>query len=63
MGHCRISATTDLYAPFRPEYLAHATRTIEAVIDEIEVLVPSAFYRSRNGDKLNIVPLTGAKSA
>lgn len=63
LGHRRISATTDLYAAFRPEHLANATREIENIIDEIEALVPGAFYRSGTGELPNVVPIKGAKSA
>lgn len=63
MGHRQMKATTDTYAAFKPEYLANATREIEAIIDEIEALVPGAFYRNNTGDKPNVIPLAGAKSA
>lgn len=62
MGHRRISASTDLYAAFRPEHLANANREIEAIIDEIEARVPGAFYRSDTGEKPNVVPMKGAKN-
>lgn len=63
MGHRRLKGTTDLYAPFKPEHLAKVTREIEAIIDEIEKLVPGAFYRSDTGNQPNVIPLKGAKSA
>jgi integrase len=63
LGHRQIKATTDTYAPFKPEYLANAIREVEAIIDEIESLVPGSFYRSNTGEDLNVVPLKGAKSA
>lgn len=59
MGHRKIKSTTELYAPFQPEYLANATKAIEGIIDEIEQLVPGAFYRTCTGDTLNVVPLKG----
>ncbi len=63
MGHRKIKATTELYAPFQPEYLANATKAIESIIDEIETLVPGAFYRTCTGDKLNVFPMKGAINA
>lgn len=63
LGHRQMKATTDTYAPFKPEYLANATREIEAIIDEIEALVPGAFYRSDTGAAPNVIPMKGAKSA
>lgn len=62
LGHRRISATTDLYAGFRPEHLARATAEIEAIIQEIEALVPGAFYRRGTGDLPNVLPMKGAKN-
>lgn len=63
MGHRKIKATTELYAPFQPEYLAAATTAIEGIIDEIERLVPGAFYRSCTGGLPNVVPLKGGVNA
>ena len=63
LGHRQIKATTDIYAPFKPEYLANATREIEAIIDEIEANVPGAFYRSDTGAVPNVIPMKGVKSA
>lgn len=63
LGHRQMKATTDTYAPFKPEYLANATKEIEAIIDEIETLVPGAFYRSNTGKAPNVVPMKGVKNA
>ena len=62
MGHRRLSSSTDLYAPFDPDYLAAVTTTIADIIDEIEHFVPGAFYRTCTGEALNVVPLKGAKN-
>ena len=43
LGHSRFDSISDIYAPFDPSYCAMARREIEAIIDEIEVLVPGAF--------------------
>jgi len=45
LGHRVFDATSDIYAPFDPHYLALAKAQIEAIIDEIEVDVPGAFGR------------------
>lgn len=63
LGHRQIRSTTDTYAPFKPDYLTNAVKEIEQIIDEIEVLVPGAFYRSNTGQQPNVIPLKGAKSA
>lgn len=43
MGHRSLNATTQIYAPDDPDYLADSLREIESVIEEIETLVPGAF--------------------
>jgi len=46
LGHDRFDDTSDLYAPFRPDYLRRALAVVEGLIDEIEALVPGAFRDS-----------------
>lgn len=43
MGHRVLKAITETYAPFDPEYLGDALTHIEAIMNEIEALVPNAF--------------------
>ncbi|MGY2733380.1 hypothetical protein [Sphingomonas sp. UYP23] len=43
LGHDKFDDVSDLYAPFRPDYLRRALTTVEAIIDEIELIVPGAF--------------------
>lgn len=43
LGHARFDNVSDLYAPFRPDYLRRALAVVEEIIDEIEALVPGAF--------------------
>jgi hypothetical protein len=43
LGHSKFDSVSDIYAPFDPSYCAAARREIEAIIDEIEALVPGAF--------------------
>ncbi len=43
LGHRVLRSTTELYAPDSPDYLAESLKIIEAIMDEIEALVPSAF--------------------
>lgn len=63
LGHRRLDSVSDLYAAFDPAYLRDATAAIEAIIDEIEALVPGAFHRSNTGDAPNVVPIGAAKNA
>ncbi|RYG55029.1 MAG: hypothetical protein EON56_06305, partial [Alphaproteobacteria bacterium] len=42
LGHRRIT-TSDTYAPFDTGYLARALEVTDAIIEEIEKLVPGAF--------------------
>lgn len=46
LGHDRFDDTSDLYAPFRPDYLRRALAAVEELIDEIEAAVPGAFGTS-----------------
>ena len=43
LGHRRFETTSDIYAPFDPDYLGAARGAIEALIDEIAGLAPGAF--------------------
>lgn len=63
LGHRKIKKTTATYAAPKADYLANATREIEAIIDEIEAFVPGAFYRSGTGANPNVIPMKGKKSA
>jgi hypothetical protein len=47
LGHDRFNDVSDLYAPFRPDYLRRALAVVEEVIDEIEALTPGAFVGRR----------------
>lgn len=63
LGHDRFDTTSAIYAPFDPGYLAAARAEIEAILNEIEALVPGAIYRTNTGDISNVVPLTATKKA
>jgi hypothetical protein len=63
LGHRRIDSVTDLYAGFDPAYLREATVALEAIIDEIESLVPGAFHRSDTGEAPTVVPIGASKNA
>ena len=63
LGHAKFDATSDIYAPFDPNYLSAARKEIEAIIDEIEALVPGAFHRTDSGEVANITPIAAARSA
>lgn len=43
LGHRPHSSTSDIYAPFEPDYLSRAREVTEEIIAEIEKLVPGAF--------------------
>lgn len=58
MGHSQFDQTTDLYAPFSPDYLAAAKAEIERIIDEIESLCPGAFSRTIAGEGAEVIPIT-----
>lgn len=62
LGHRKIDSTSELYAPFDPGYMAEAVAEIEAIIDELETLVPGAFSRSKAGDGASVIPLRGLKN-
>lgn len=62
LGHARFDATSDIYAPFDPDYLSAARGEIERIIDEIEALAPGAFHRKNTGKGATIIPMRGAKN-
>lgn len=43
LGHDKFDDVSDLYAPFRPDYLRRALAVVENIIDELEILAPGAF--------------------
>jgi hypothetical protein len=57
-----MDSTTEIYAPFDPAYLAGAVGEIEAIIDEIEVLCPGAFSRTKAGEGATVIAMRGLKS-
>lgn len=63
LGHRASSATTDLYAPFDPEYLSRARAAIEGIIDEIEAAVPGAFSRTNTAEGAEVVSIMREKIA
>ncbi len=63
LGHRKLDSVSDLYAGFDPAYLRDSTAAIEAIIDEIESLVPSAFHRSDTGQAPNVIPIKASKNA
>ena len=50
LGHHRPDSS-DVYAPFDPDYLARAREVTESIIDDIIALAPEAFHRTGTGDK------------
>lgn len=63
LGHRRFGVTSDIYAPFDPNYLSAAKAEIEAIIDELETLAPGAFYRDLTAQGGNVASIArGAKS-
>lgn len=63
LGHDKFDSTTSIYAPFDPNYLGAARAELEAIIDEIEALVPGAFHRNSTGEAENVVPISASKKA
>ncbi|EQA97322.1 hypothetical protein L286_23645 [Sphingobium sp. HDIP04] len=63
LGHAKFDATSDIYAPFDPDYLAAGRAEIERIIDEIISLAPRAFHRSSTGEGAEIFTIGGAKIA
>lgn len=62
LGHRESSETTDLYAPFDPDYLATVKHAIEAIIDELETLVPGAFHRINTAEGGAVVAISRRKA-
>lgn len=62
LGHDKFDNTSDIYAPFDPNYLAAARKEIEAIIDEIEKAAPGAFHRTSTGEGATVIPMRGAKN-
>lgn len=62
LGHDRFDDVSDLYAPFRPDYLSNARAEIEAVCDEIEKLAPGSFYRNDTAQGGNIYSMGNARN-
>lgn len=63
LGHRRFDATSDIYAPFDPNYLRNARAEIEAIIDELEALAPGAFYRDLTAQGGNVASIARGLSA
>lgn len=63
LGHRVFDETSDIYAPFNPNYLAHAKAEIEAIIDELEMLAPGAFYRDLTATGGNVASIARGISA
>lgn len=62
LGHDKFDNTSDIYAPFDPNYLAAARKEIEAIISEIEKACPGAFHRTNTGEGATVIPMRGAKN-
>lgn len=60
LGHHKTS-TSDLYALFQPANLGRALAVTEAIIDEIEALVPGAFYRDFTAEGGNVASIARGK--
>jgi integrase len=63
LGHRKFDATSDIYAPFDPDYLSKAKAEIEAIISELESLAPGAFYRDFTAQGGNVSSIAMAKNA
>ena len=63
LGHDKFDQTSDIYAPFDPDYLAAAKAEVERIIGEIESLAPGAFHRSNTGDGAVVIPMKGVNYA
>jgi hypothetical protein len=60
LGHDQFDDVSDLYAPFRPDYLSRARAEIEAICDEIENRAPGAFYRNDTAEGGNVFSMGNA---
>ena len=63
LGHDKFDSTSDIYAPFDPDYLSAARKEIEAIISEIESLAPGAFHRKDTGAGATIIPISAPSQA
>lgn len=61
LGH-RPSSTSDIYALPDPAHLGVALAATQAIIDEIEALVPGAFTANLPQSNGNVTPITAAKN-
>jgi len=61
LGHRKLDSTSEVDAPFDPDYLAGAKRAIEAMIDDLEKLAPGAFYCHDTALGGNIVSIGSTK--
>lgn len=59
-GHVQVNVS-DLYALLDPANLGRALAVTEAVIDEIEALVPGAFYRAVTGNGGTVTSIASGK--
>lgn len=63
LGHRVFDETSDIYAPFNPNYLGHAKAEIEAILDELEKLAPGAIYRDFTAQGGNVASIARGLSA
>lgn len=61
LGHAKFDDTSDLYAPFRPDYLRRALPVVESLIEEIEIGCSGAFYRAVTASTGVVVRLGSVK--
>jgi hypothetical protein len=62
LGHRTFDATSDLYAPFSPDYLGNALKVVESVCDEIQFAVPNAFYRTFTAPRVPLRVVGGSNN-
>jgi hypothetical protein len=62
LGHRQFSATSDLYAPFKPSYLSGAKAEIAKIAEEIEALAPGAFYHNHTTQRPALRSIAGGKN-
>lgn len=62
LGH-RKPSTSDIYALPNPAHLGVALAATQAIIDEIDKLVPGAFYRTFTATAGNVVPIGAGLTA
>lgn len=61
LGHRKLDSTSELYAPFDPDYLVGAKQAIEGLIDDLEKLAPGALSRTLTAQDENVVSIGSAK--